>query len=89
MARRRTRLEVITPAEGATILMKGNPRGQPLFVGTDPDESNDNLVCGACGGLIGRGISLNVIRQRFLTPTQLVLQCDCGAKLFLAHGIAN
>jgi hypothetical protein len=88
MARRVTRLEVITPAAGASVLTKGTPRGQPLFRGDDP-KSDENLVCGSCGGLLGRGISLEVLRGKFSAPTQLAILCDCGAHNLIAHGIAN
>ena len=73
MAHAKTHLTFVEePSPGATILM---PEVEPGFKG----EEAEDLLCGACGANISRGVSLSAITARFPAPIQLLVKCPiCG-----------
>jgi hypothetical protein len=76
MPKTKVSLKVVTPNLRAIILQKSSPVGTPQFEG---DESED-LVCGSCGAVIAKGVSLENFRTEFpmAVSEQLVVKCDCG-----------
>ena len=76
MPNKKISLKVITPHLRAIILQKSSPVGTPQFEG---NESED-LVCGSCGAVIAKGVSLENFRTEFpmAVPEQLVVRCNCG-----------
>lgn len=84
MAHTKTRLPIVkTPDAQAGVL---SPTAPPAFVG----DGQDDLLCGDCGVVLGSGISIDTIRDKFVTPTQLLIKCpECGAHNCLPDKVDN
>ena len=69
-------LTVVEPEEGDSTIMWDGPKGQPMLVGDEPDES---YACGKCRSVLLKHISTKSLYSQFSTPKRLVFQCGCGA----------
>lgn len=67
------RLQVVEFEEGDTGYTFTEGKG---FVG----EDDENLACGACGFLLGRGVSTRSMYKMFAAPKRLTVTCGCGAR---------
>jgi RNase P subunit RPR2 len=57
------------------------PRSLPTFTGTEPED----LVCGKCSDIIGRGITSLTARREHPQGSRLVVRCPCGALNLLSR----
>lgn len=76
MPNKETALEIVNPDPLASILAKVSIE-TPLFEGNDSED----LVCGSCGAVIAKGVSLNNVSTKLpaAVPKQLVVKCICNA----------
>ncbi len=76
MATRKTRLEVVEkPAKDASII-------EPVMPGLLVSQDDEDLLCGNCGAVLGRNISLETVRKVFVAPAQLLIKCpECDREV--------
>jgi hypothetical protein len=76
MPNKQTALKIVTPDPHASIMTKGSI-DTPFFEGNDSED----LVCGSCGAVIAKGVSLKNISTKvpIAVPQQLVVKCICNA----------
>jgi hypothetical protein len=82
MVRKEIRLEVISPPPQASIVKKTTPPGTPLFEGGDSED----LMCGSCGEILARNLSVVTARENFVAPAHVVVKCNCGAHNLIGGG---
>jgi hypothetical protein len=78
LAPARTPLELVASVGPRDALLI--PRLLPALTGTEPED----LLCGKCQTVVGRGISARTARRRHPEGQRLVLRCACGALNLLA-----
>ena len=73
MPRKKTKLAVIAkPSARASIIHLENA---PFLKGNDKED----LLCGSCGLVLCKGVSIESFTSKFSAPVQLLIKCPkCG-----------
>ena len=82
--RTRTALRIVETRDARAAVLRFAP-GNGLVGDLDED-----LVCGSCGTVLGRGVSEEMVARLFATPAQLLLTCwECGKYNRLPAQVGN